>query len=199
MALYAPIKHHLDLYGYWLAKRGARTIPARSHIDPADIRHLLPYLMIIERAGDQFRYRLVGTAIARAVGYDATGATVGSYIAAPEVAEEALAIFRRVFTSACPIFATGEYLPRRGACVHLSLLTLPLSDEGRTAIGQTISSLVARFSAELKPERGWLKGLPVRISDVIEFGNAAELEKLCLKWEQCSAPLPLTEEHKLPD
>jgi hypothetical protein len=159
-------------------------MPARNDINPADIGLLLPYVMIIEKKGDQFRYRLVGSAIARSMGYDATGTMVGSYVAAPDVAEEARAIFGRVFTNACPIFATGEYLPRSGACLSLSLLTLPLSDAERTVVSKTISTLVARISAELKPHRDWLKGLPVRVCDVIDVRNAPELEKLCLEWEQ---------------
>jgi PAS domain len=76
-----PASHHLDLYRYWLSKRGTRIMPARGDINPADIVPLLPYLMIVERAGDQFRYRQVGNAIVEAVGYDATGITVGTYIA----------------------------------------------------------------------------------------------------------------------
>jgi hypothetical protein len=53
----------LDLYTYWLSKRGARVMPARTDIDPADIPQLLPYLTIAEKAGDQFRYRLKGTGV----------------------------------------------------------------------------------------------------------------------------------------
>jgi hypothetical protein len=182
----APASHHLDLYKYWLWKRGAKIMPARSDIDPVSIPQLLPYLMITEMAGDQFRYRLVGSAVVRAVGYDATGATAGSYIAAPEVAEKTRAMFRHVFTSACPIFATGEYLPIGGACLCMSFLTLPLSEDGRTA--KTISTFAARASAELKPDRGWLAGVPIRVSNVCEVRNAAELETLCREWEHfCGA------------
>src|SRR5215472_8056847 len=101
----APASHHLDLYRYWLSKRGARIMRARGDINPADISLLLPYLLVVERAGDQFRYRQVGRTIVEAVGYDATGVTVGSYIAAPETAAELRAIFGRVFTAAGPVFA----------------------------------------------------------------------------------------------
>jgi hypothetical protein len=183
----APISHHLDLYSYWLSKREGRIMPARGDINPADIPHLLPYLMIIEKNGEEFRYRLVGSAIVRAVGYDATGATVGSYLAAPEVAEEARAIFGRVFTGACPVFATGEYIPKLRACFSLSILILPLSQDGAT-VSKTISTLVTRLSAVLKPDRGWLKGKPVRVRDVLDIRDAAELEKFCLEWEQRSMP-----------
>src|SRR6516165_3653107 len=100
----APASCHLDLYRYWLFKRGERTMPARGDINPADMPSLLPYMMIIDRADGRFRYRQVGSAIVEAVGYDATGVTVGSYIAAPETAAEVRAIFERVFAATGPVF-----------------------------------------------------------------------------------------------
>jgi hypothetical protein len=184
----APISHHLDLYAYWLSKRGTRTMPARSDITPADIPLLLPYLMIVERDGDQFRYRLVGSAIARSVGYDATGVTVGSYLVAPEAAAEARTIFRRVFTAPCPVFATGEFIFKTGIPLNMSLLTLPLSEDG-TAVNMSISTLAARFAGSLREKRGWLKGLPVKVSDVRDVTDAAQLEILCLEWDQRCRPL----------
>src|SRR5258706_6731263 len=80
----APMSHHLDLYRYWLAKRGSCTMPARSDINPADIPALLPYLGLVNKVDDQFRHRLVGTAVAQEIGHDPTGSVVGSY--APEAA-----------------------------------------------------------------------------------------------------------------
>jgi hypothetical protein len=78
MPVEAPLSHHLDHYRYWLAKRGTRVMPARSDINPADFPLLLPYLVLVESVDDQFRYRLVGSAITRAAGYDPTGRAVGS-------------------------------------------------------------------------------------------------------------------------
>jgi hypothetical protein len=178
----APISHHLDLYSYWLSKRGARIMPARSDINPVDIPLLLPYLMIVERAGDQFRYRLMGSAIVRGVGYDATGGNVGSYMVAPETAAEARAIFRRAFSTARPVFATGEFIFKSGAHFNMSLLTLPLSEDG-AVVNMSISTLAARVSGSVAQTRGWLKGLPVKVDDVLDVKDAADLEKFCREWE----------------
>jgi PAS domain len=169
----APLSRHLDLYRYWLWKRGVRIMPARGDINPADIAPLLPYLMIVERAGDQFHYRQVGSGIAEAVGHDATGITVGTYIAAPETAAEVRAIFERVFTAAGPVFAK----------IDLSLLTAPLSEDG-VVVDMAISTFAARFNAAFAPEPGWLKGLPVKVDRVLEVGDTAQLETLCREWEQ---------------
>jgi hypothetical protein len=167
-------------------------MPARSDINPADIPLLLPYIMIAEKAGDQFRYRLVGTAINRNVGYDATGLTVGSYLADPEAAAEARAVFQRVYRDACPVFATGEFIFKTGLLVNMSLLTLPLSEDGRV-VNMSISTLATCFSAKAAPQRGWLKGLPVKVSEVLDVKDAAELEKFCRAWEtRCE---PVTEVH----
>jgi len=63
-----------ELWIYWDSKRGGSAMPRRSAIAPFEIPKLLPYLAIIERAPDgRFRYRLMGSAIAQAYGFDATG------------------------------------------------------------------------------------------------------------------------------
>jgi hypothetical protein len=182
-SMQAPVSRHLDLYRYWLWKRGVRIMPARGDINPADIAPLLPYLMIVERAGDLFRYRQVGSGIAEAVGHDATGITVGTYIAAPETAAEVRAIFERVFTAAGPVFVTGEFIHKAVAKINMSLLTAPLSEDG-VVVDMAISTFAAHFSAAFAPEPGWLKGLPVKVDVVTDIRDAAQLEALCREWEQ---------------
>ncbi len=62
------------LYRYWQSRR-ANSLPTRSDIEPADIKSLLPYLLIVDIHRDPFRiyYRLVGTAVAHFSGLDFTG------------------------------------------------------------------------------------------------------------------------------
>jgi len=182
----ATISHHLDLYAYWLAKRGPRAMPARSDIEAADIPALLPYLIIAERAGDQFHYRLVGSAIVRSVGYDATGVAAGSYLADPKAAVQARTIFEDVFMNARPVFATGEFIFESGLHLNMSLLTLPLSKDGRI-VNMSISTLATFFSDIAAPQRGWLAGLPAKVFDVTDVGDTAKLEVLCREWEQLCA------------
>jgi len=158
-------------------------MPARGDINPADIPRLLPHLLIVERAGDQFRYRLVGSAIAQAVGYPVTGAIVGSSIVEREAAAKVTALFERVFTAASPVLAAGQYVHKTGAHVELSLLTAPLSEDGRV-VNMSISTLAACFSGPSVPQPGWLKGLPGNVGDVIEVQDAAQLEMFCREWEE---------------
>jgi hypothetical protein len=60
---------------YWDSKRAGRRMPARRDIEPTEILDLLPYVVLVdvERAPLDFRYRLVGTAVAARFGHDRTG------------------------------------------------------------------------------------------------------------------------------
>ncbi|MBK8160406.1 MAG: PAS domain-containing protein [Rhodospirillaceae bacterium] len=61
------------LYRYWQSRRlGA--LPQRSDIDPAEIKALLPYVLIVDLHQNPFRvfYRLVGTAVVHFSGMDFT-------------------------------------------------------------------------------------------------------------------------------
>jgi len=64
-----------ELYTYWRAKQRGRPMPAPSDIDPAEIRPLLPSLIIAEYVGApvRVRYRLVGTQQVYYNGLDFTG------------------------------------------------------------------------------------------------------------------------------
>src|SRR5262245_14052974 len=130
MPLRGPISHHLDLYRYWLSKRGSRKAPARRDLDPADIPALLRYLTIVDKAEGRFRYRLAGTAISQEFGRDLTGGFVGDYVEPPEYGAALRAIYEHVFTTVCPVFTTSEYKPKSGDVHNLSRLLLPLSDDG---------------------------------------------------------------------
>jgi hypothetical protein len=187
MLTQAPVFHHLNLHGYWLAKRADRILPARRDIDPADIPLLLPYLKIVERTGDRFRYRLVGSAIVRETGYDFTGSFVGSTVSAStEAAAKLIAAYDRAFARRHPIFVTGMFHLPSGDAHNMSLLILPLSDDGLKA-NMAVATLIARFHRGLKTSRDWLRGLPLEIYDAVDVHGASALERLCLEWEQrCS-------------
>jgi hypothetical protein len=64
-----------ELYTYWRSKQRNRPMPAPSDIDPAEIRPLLPSLIIAEYVGApvRVRYRLVGTQQVYYNGLDFTG------------------------------------------------------------------------------------------------------------------------------
>jgi len=63
-------------YDYWVAKSAGRPAPDRRDLDPNEIKDILPHLSIVEivGAGDdvRHRFRLVGTAVIDALGYEPT-------------------------------------------------------------------------------------------------------------------------------
>jgi hypothetical protein len=186
MPTHAPVSHHLDLYRYWLAKRGSSPMPARSDINPADFPALLPYLGLVNKVDGQFRWRLVGTAAVREIGRDPTGSIVGSFNSTPESAAALQSIFERTFACAHPVFATGEFKTGTGTNHNISLLVLPLSDDG-TTVNMAVLTRVARFNFDVTATANWLKGARVKVRDVIDVHDAAELEERSLDWERyCS-------------
>jgi hypothetical protein len=64
-----------ELHGFWAERRGPARVPNRADIDPAEITGLLPNLLIVDFEPEPFRvrYRLVGTRVVAASGYDFTG------------------------------------------------------------------------------------------------------------------------------
>jgi hypothetical protein len=116
------------LLDYWHAKRGARRMPARADIDPADLVKMLPNLMLVDVVGDapRFRFRLVGTRVVRASGEDRTGHFLDEYPffrAYPTVLEQ----YRQVVTEAEPLLATEIFFNREhGTAYDVERLLLPL-------------------------------------------------------------------------
>ena len=64
---------HIELYRYWAARCGTRTMPARADLDPVAMKPYLPHLMLFDVVGERFRYRLVGTRVVQDFGRDVTG------------------------------------------------------------------------------------------------------------------------------
>jgi len=58
--------------------RADRVAPRWSDVQPGDIKSLLPYIMVVDVLEQPFdvRYRIVGTAVVEAFGYDFTGETL---------------------------------------------------------------------------------------------------------------------------
>lgn len=52
---------------YWNSRRGGREMPTRADLDPADIKPLLPHVVLVDVLHDplDFRFRLLGTEVDR--------------------------------------------------------------------------------------------------------------------------------------
>jgi hypothetical protein len=121
-----------ELHAYWKSRCSDVTLPPRSAIEPADIRALLPYLILSELTPDPFRicYRLVGTAVVRWHGEDFTGR---DHDAVASLADSGIDdAYRRVLATAGPVYGkTGLYVGDH-SWIAIEYAIFPLSDDGVT-------------------------------------------------------------------
>jgi hypothetical protein len=118
------------LHAYWQSKCSDVAPPPRSAIEPADIRALLPYLMLVELTPDPFRitYRLVGTAIARWHAHDFTGR---DHHAVASLADSGIEhSYRRVLETGRPVFGRTGLDTGDGSWIAFDYAIFPLSDNG---------------------------------------------------------------------
>jgi hypothetical protein len=147
---------------------------------------LLAFLTLVDKVNGKLRYRLVGTGAAQQLGRDLTGTLVGQYLSQPEVVTRLCAIYERVFSTARPLFATGEYQTRWGTSHHISQLMLPLSDDDKN-VNMIMFARVARFNFKRPSGADWLRGTPVIIHEPVEVKGDEDIEQRCLDWERSCA------------
>jgi hypothetical protein len=120
-------------WAYWDAIRAGRPMPSRADLDPAAIKPLLSYLLLIDvlREPLDFRFRLVGTEIARIVAGPYTGVRF-SELPHMRRGNTVWAEYERVAAGGTPLCAEIDYV---GAADHVRRMAhalFPLSGDGRT-------------------------------------------------------------------
>ena len=137
-----------DAYTYWLGKcRGCR-IPSRADIDPVDIPRVLANTALIERdpQSGRLRFRVIGTALTDALGWDATGRFLDEIF--PDYYRSDSSGYRDA------VFRTGEPSYRRGRPLEsyakdftdVERLYLPLAEDGKT-VTMILSIIDYQFDA----------------------------------------------------
>ena len=113
----------LGLFDYWDRVQQGRFAPGWADIQPSAIKWLLPYVLTADVVSDPFdvRYRIVGTAVVEAFGYDFTGETLRE----PE---------RGTDTSSW-IVVYREFVDRLGPCFAQYRVTLGLTDARVVDVG----------------------------------------------------------------
>src|SRR5579859_8055397 len=108
-----PDQRLMALLGYWSAKRGARRMPSRADIDPADLRVLLPHIMLLDviDGGSDMRYRLVGTEIERHLGRPVTGRLLGDLVSG-DYLDYVLSLYQRVIAETVPVYSENGFSDR---------------------------------------------------------------------------------------
>jgi hypothetical protein len=118
---------------YWDSKRAGRHMPARRNIDPTEMSHLLPHVVLIDvqREPLDFRYRLVGTAVAFRLGHDYTGER---FSALPQQAH-GTPVWKtavRILEEKRPIVSHIAYVGTNRWVSNYRDLSMPLSEDDRT-------------------------------------------------------------------
>jgi len=115
---------------YWEKKRGARAMPTWAEIDPAEIKPLLPHLMVTryERNPFRIRYVIVGTWVVQYGGADFTGRYLDELDFASEVETDWEALHREVATEAVPIMGQFRFLSESGLEREYEAAILPIAD-----------------------------------------------------------------------
>jgi hypothetical protein len=134
------------LFRYWEKKRGARKMPARHDIDPIEMdRRLLPHLMLCEVSanGNIVRFRLVGTSLAKRLGFDPTGQRL-SDLPRADYFDFLGSLVRRVYLEGVALYGESAFYWASRGRLDARHLLLPLSAGGSEAaivlIGTAYSS-----------------------------------------------------------
>lgn len=118
-----------DIYAYWNRKRDERVMPARTDLDPIEMKTWLPNLLLIDVVPDDrlYVYRLVGTREVQLRGKDPTGLPVieNSFC---ESAGQALRNYDQVVLSKAPWYDTTPLLSADRQRLSLESIFLPLSE-----------------------------------------------------------------------
>jgi hypothetical protein len=122
-----------DLHDCWRSKLRGRAMPAPSDIDPAEIRQLLPSIIIAEYVGEpvRVRYRLVGTLQVYYNGMDFTGLYLDEIDWGLEN-EFVRQLHETLRMTAAPVVGRYQWGFRDSILGFAEFGVFPLSDDGTT-------------------------------------------------------------------
>lgn len=117
---------------YWNSIKNEKAMPARPDLDPVDIPAMLPYVFLVDvlAATGDFRYRLVGTDIARNTRRDFTGFLL-SEIRDIGSQGKLIDMYKRTVASKAPVVERFPFKTRGGVEKYYDVVTTPLSSDGR--------------------------------------------------------------------
>jgi hypothetical protein len=120
-----------QLHDYWQAKRGRRTMPARRDIDPAEIKALLPHVIIADLfdAPLRVRYRLAGTRVCESFGFNIAGCWLHELDVTSDVAFWT-AQYERMMLSQSPVYGRTTGTEGTIELFRAGWALFPLSNDG---------------------------------------------------------------------
>lgn len=118
---------------YWHKRCCDRPMPRRRDIDPADLKSVLPHMMIFAVVDDgrDFIYRLVGSRIREFLSADYTGQRLLE-VEATKPADTILENFQACRKYRKPVLGNIPYVGPKSDIVTMEDIVLPLSSDGKT-------------------------------------------------------------------
>jgi hypothetical protein len=122
------------MFDYWRSKRAGRKMPARADLDPAELKLLLPNVILVDvlygvTGETDFVYRLLGTHEVDVRGENPTGKRVADAFHGPSL-ENVLGCYQSVVDRREP-YLDDEYFLRDGDhFADEANIFLPLSNDG---------------------------------------------------------------------
>lgn len=122
-----------ELYDIWSSKGGSHGLPRRADFDPVEMKRLLPNLLIVDLEREPFRarYRLVGTKVVAASGYDFTGRYLDE-IDLASGAELWVSQYRDVCRSRRPLFGSADLPTADGGRFTYEFAIFPVTRDGES-------------------------------------------------------------------
>lgn len=125
---------------YWNARKAGRAVPSRQDIEPADLKELLPYMMVVEIEAEPFRilYRLAGTRVVEMNGIELTGRYLDEFTHDEATyADQGIAAYREAWQRQCPVFGSYDWPTPSGEKYLVEFAIFPVTQEGTA--GQCIA------------------------------------------------------------
>ena len=125
---------------YWDMKRGKRAMPLWSDIDPAEIKPLLPHLLVSRYERDPFRVRyvIVGTWLAQFSGGDFTGRYLDELDFSGEDTDW-LAYHQRFIAEAKPAFGICRFVSQSGLDLEYESGMFPIAGEDGVTVARALA------------------------------------------------------------
>jgi hypothetical protein len=122
------------MFNYWRSKRAGRSMPARADLDPAEIKTLLPSMVLVDVIYDaagkaDFVYRLLGTHEVDVRGENPAGRRVADAYFGPSL-ENVLGCYQAVVDSRVPYVDDDYYVRDGDDFADEANIFLPLSNDG---------------------------------------------------------------------
>ena len=118
------------LLRWWLDYRGDG-IPDRSQLDPADMKRLLPHLLLLDVEHEPFRvrFRLVGTRVQEATGFNITGRYLDELLPA-SADQQWMQYYHQAYSTRLPVVGSIAAPTTTGAVFTYEFGLFPLSNGG---------------------------------------------------------------------